>query len=377
MKVSCLQENLARGLATVSRAVATRSTLPITANVLLVTDEGRLKLAATDLSTALSCWIGAKVEEEGAITIPHRLRGDFVNSLPNDKIDLSLPPRGRQLRIVCARNEASIGGVDAEDFPPIPQVADGLSVTVKAEDLRKAITRVVFAAANDESRPVLTGVHTLLDGDKLTMAAADGFRLSVFDLPLQTPADGRTEVIIPARALDGLNRLLGDEEEPVELRVNASRTTALFKLKNVEMVTQLIQGNFPNYSQLIPGAYTTRAVLDVGEFLRETKIASIFARDGSGIVRLQVFPGEGGMPGRLVISAKAEEIGDNQGEIDSVVEGEAMKVAFNGKYLADVLNVLDSGQVALETTTSSSHGVLRPVGNDAYVHVVMPMFVQW
>ncbi len=377
MKVSCLQENLARGLATVSRAVATRSTLPITANVLLVTDEGRLKLAATDLSTALSCWIGAKVEEEGAITIPHRLLGDFVNSLPNDKIDLSLPPRGRQLRIVCARNEASIGGVDAEDFPPIPQVADGLSVTVKAEDLRKAITRVVFAAANDESRPVLTGVHTLLDGDKLTMAAADGFRLSVFDLPLQTPADGRTEVIIPARALDGLNRLLGDEEEPVELRVNASRTTALFKLKNVEMVTQLIQGNFPNYSQLIPGAYTTRAVLDVGEFLRETKIASIFARDGSGIVRLQVFPGEGGMPGRLVISAKAEEIGDNQGEIDSVVEGEAMKVAFNGKYLADVLNVLDSGQVALETTTSSSPGVLRPVGNDAYVHVVMPMFVQW
>lgn len=377
MKVSCLQENLARGLGIVGRAVAARSTLPITANVFIASDEGRLKLAATDLSTALTCWIGAKVEEEGQITIPHRLLSDFVTSLPNERIEISLPARGRQARVVCARNEATIGGMDAEDFPSIPRVEDGTVVSIPPAELREAIARVVFAAANDDSRPVLTGVHAKIEGDSLTLAAADGFRLSVYTLQLAEAVDSPVEIVIPARALDGLNRLLADAEEPVELRVNATRTTALFRMPDIEMVTQLIQGTFPNYSQLIPAAHTTRAVAEVQEFLRETKIASIFARDGSGIIRLQVFPGEDAAPGRLVISARGDEVGDNQGEVDVVVDGEPCKIAFNGKYMQDVLGVLGGGQVALETTTPSSPGVLRPIGDDRYVHVVMPMFVQW
>jgi DNA polymerase-3 subunit beta len=174
-----------------------------------------------------------------------------------------------------------------------------------------------------------------------------------------------------------LNRFLADEEDPIEMTLNAARSQVLFRLKNVEMVAQLIQGTFPNYSQLIPQSWTSRVVVDVAEFLRETRIASIFARDGSGIVRLQVNPGEELQPGKLIISARAEEIGDNRGEIDVTVEGEAAKIAFNSRYLQDVLQVLDAPQVALETTNPSSPGVLRPVGRDNYVHVVMPMFVQW
>jgi DNA polymerase III subunit beta len=151
----------------------------------------------------------------------------------------------------------------------------------------------------------------------------------------------------------------------------------LFRLKNVELVSQLIQGTFPNYSQLIPQGHTSKAVVSVADFLRETRIASIFARDGSGIVRLQFAAGEELTPGKMTISARAEEIGDNLGELDAVVEGEEAKIAFNGKYLQDVLQVLEGGQVALETTSSSSPGVLRPVGVENYVHVIMPMFVQW
>lgn len=377
MKVSCLQENLARGLSIVGRAVASRSTLPITANVLLATDEGRLKLSATNLEIALTCWIGARVEEEGAITVPARLLTDFVNSLPNDRIELTLQPRSRQVRLNCARNAATIGGMDADDFPPIPTIEDGASLSLDPKALRTAISQVVFAAATDDSRPVLTGVHALLDGSTLTLAAADGFRLAVHKLALATEAAERTEVIIPARALAELNRLLGEEEEAVEMTLNAQRTQVLFKLRNVELVSQLIQGTFPNYSQLIPQVYTTRAVVDVSEFLRETRIASIFARDGSGIVRIQIQPGQELMPGKMVISARAEEIGDNQGEIDAAVEGEEAKIAFNGRYLQDVLQVLDTGQVALEMTSPSSPGVIRPVGSESYVHVVMPMFVQW
>jgi len=185
------------------------------------------------------------------------------------------------------------------------------------------------------------------------------------------------EVIIPSRALAEANRLLADEEEPVQMTLNANRTQVLFRFKNVELVAQLIQGTFPNYSQLIPASYSSRAVVDVGGFLRETRIASIFARDGSGIVRLVFSPGDDLTPGKMAISARAEEVGDNLGEIDAVVEGEESKIAFNGKYLQEVLAVLEGGQVALETTSPSSPGVLRPIGSENYVHVVMPMFVQW
>jgi len=377
MNVSCLQEHLAKGLGIVGRAVAARSTLPITANVLIATEEGRLKLAATNLEIALSAWIGAQVEEEGAITVPARLLIDFVNSLPQEKIEMTLAPRSRQLKLVCARNQATIAGVDADDFPPIPTVEDGGSVKLDPEVLHQAIDQVAISAATDDSRPVLTGVDVVLEGDQLTLAAADGFRLSVRHVALEKAVDERVEVIIPSRALTELSRLLPEESDPVELTLNATRTQALFKLKSVELVAQLIQGTFPNYNQLIPEEYTSRAVIDAAEFLRETRTASIFARDGSGIVRLQFAAGEDVAPGKMSISARAEEIGDNLGELDATVEGEPDKIAFNSKYLQDFLQVVGGGRVALEMSGPSRQGVLRPVGDDDFVHVLMPMVVQW
>ncbi len=377
MKLSCLQENLNRGLSVVGRAVAVRTTLPITNNVLLATDQSRLKLAATNLEMAISCWIGAKVEEEGAITVPARLLTEFISSLPSEKVDIGLSPQTKTLGLKCARFEARISGVDAKDFPPIPKVDEGITTKIDVEALRQGITQVVFAAATEESRPVLTGVDAEFDGDLLTLAAADGFRLAVYKLPLAEPVSQKTEVIIPARTLGELNRLMADQEEAVEITVNPNKSQALFRLKNIELVSQLIQGTFPNYAQLIPKSYNTRAVISVADFLRAAKTASIFARDGSGIVRLVVAPGGELTPGKVIVSARSEEIGDDVGEIDAIVEGEEAKIAFNGKYLTEVLSVLHEAQVALETTNPSSPGVVRPVGVDNYVHVVMPMFVQW
>ena len=378
MKLTCLQENLSRGLGVVGRAVATRTTLPITGNVLLATDQSRLKLAATNLEMATSCWIGAKVEEEGEITVPARLLIEFVNSLPSDKIDISLSPRTKTLELKCARFEARISGVDAKDFPPIPKVEPGITTRVEVEALQRGITQVVFAAATEESRPVLTGIDADFEGDLLTLAAADGFRLAVHKLPLALSVSQKAKVIIPARTLAELNRLMADQKEAVEITVDPNKSQALFRLKNIELVSQLVQGTFPNYAQLIPQSYSTRAVVDVVAFLRATKTAAIFARDGSGIVRLVVAPGSGELtPGKITVSARSEEVGDDVGEIDAVVEGEEAKIAFNGKYLTDVLGVLSEAQVALEITNPSSPGVIRPVGVDNYVHVVMPMFVQW
>ena len=377
MRLSCLQENLNQGLSIVGRAVATRTTLPITNNVLLTVDQSRLKLVATNLEMAISCWIGAKVEEEGEITVPARLLTEFINSLPNEKVDISLSPRTKTLGLKCARFEARISGVDAKDFPPIPKIEDGIVTRVEVDALRQGISQVVFAAASEDSRPVLTGIDAEFDGDLLTLAAADGFRLAVHKLPLISPVSQKTEVIIPARTLAELNRLMADQEEAIEITVNPNKSQALFRLKNIELVSQLVQGTFPQYSQLIPQSHTTRVVVDVAQFLRAAKTASIFASDGGGIVRLVMAPGGELTPGKITISARSEEVGDDVGEIDAIVEGEEAKIAFNGKYLIDVLNVLHETQVALETTNPSSPGVLRPVGVDNYTHVVMPMFVQW
>ena len=378
MRLSCLQENLNPGLAIVARAVATRTTLPITQNVLISTDQSRLKLSATNLEIAISTWIGAQIEEEGAITVPARLFTELASSLPEERIDLSTTSeQPTSLDVRCARFESQINGTDADDFPPIPTVESGLVGNVEAQVLREAITHVAFAAATEDSRPVLTGIKVEIEGDGFTFAGADGFRLAVFKGKLAQPASEDVSFIVPARALLEVGRLITGQEQPVEFTVTPSKGQALFRLENVEVVTQLIQGTFPNYSQLIPQSYDTKVVVDLQEFLRATRTAAIFARDGSGIVRVQVTGGTDGSPGKLSILSRAEEVGENQGEIDANVEGDEAKIAFNSKYLADVLGVLEESEVALETTTPSSPGVLKPVGNDKYVHVVMPMFVQW
>ncbi len=376
MRLSCLQENLARGLSVVGRAVATRSTLPITQNVLLSTEQSMLKISATDLNMAMTTWIGAQVEEEGAITVPARLLSDFVNSLPPERIDIEASSQPIGLNIKCVSFESNISGTPADDFPPIPAVEGGLAAKIEPDVMREAINRVAFAAATEDSRPVLTGVKTEISGDDFKFAAADGFRLAVYSGKLAEPPSEDIEFLIPARVLTEISRLLGTQQTAVEFMVTPSSNQALFRVEDVEIVSSLIAGNFPNYNQLIPQSYTTRVVLESDDFLRATRTAAIFARDGSGIIRLQMWSGEDDAPGRLTVSSRAEEVGDNEGQLGAAVEGEDAKIAFNSKYLTDVLDVLN-GEVAMEVSSPSSPGVLKPVQGDDYVHVVMPMFVQW
>ena len=290
MKISCLQENLNRGLAIVQRAVATRTTLPITNNVMLTTENGQLKLSATNLEIAITTWVGADIEEEGSITVPARLLTEFVGSLPPEKTDLTIL-ENRQLELTCARQQGRISGQESDDFPPIPSIGDGNTIEIDPDELRSAIQRVVFAAATDEARPVLTGVHTSIEGDTLTLAAADGFRLAVNNLSLSDPISEKIEAIVPARSYNELVRLLVDQKEPVKITFNPERSQVLFKLESVEMVSQLIQGQFPNFNQLIPETTDSKATIDTNNFLQAMRTASIFARDGNGIVRLSALYG--------------------------------------------------------------------------------------
>ena len=393
MKLSCLQENLARGLGVVGRAVASRSTLPITQNVLLSSDQGMLRLSATNLEIAITTWIGAMIEEEGSITVPHRLVADLVNSLPSDRVDLDLrgpdsaddgdgpddpAAGGSVLHLSCGRSRTHINGASAADFPPIPQVDSGMATNIDASVLRAGISLVAFSAAADESRPVLTGVELKLEENSLVMAAADGFRLAVYTGQLSQPVADAMKVIVPARTMQEVQRLASEQSAPVQVTLSPEKGQVMFKLEHVEIVSQLLQGAFPNYEQLIPERYETRAVIELDDLKRATQSAAVFARDGSNIVRLEMSPQEDSEGGQLKVSARSEEVGDNLDELDlEQMDGEDAKIAFNVRYLTDIVNVLGRGKVALEVTNSSSPGVFRPADSDRYVHVVMPMYVQW
>lgn len=375
MKLSCLQENLVKGISIVSRVVSTRAVLPVLNNILLATDDGRLKLAATDLSTSITCWIGAKVEEDGEITVPARLLSDFVSTLPSAQIEMELVTRTKSLHLKCAQFEADIRGIDAQDFPLIPADVSDHKLTIPPATLRQMIEQVTLAAATDESRPVLTGALVEFRDSELTMVAADGFRLSLRKAPLTEEVPEPMDVIIPARALRELARVSAEEEEPVEIIVTPDRNQVLFRLSNVEIVSQLIEGKFPDYNQIIPTSYGTRVVINTHDLMRGARISVLFSRDVANIIRLEMIPGSELTPGRLIVESTAE-VGQNVGELDAVVEGEQMEIAFNGRYLIDMLNVIGSEQVALETTNPSRPGILKPVGDSNLVYVIMPMHIK-
>ena len=378
MQVSCLQQNLRRGLAIVGRAVATRSNLPVLQNVKIATEDSMLVLTATNLDIAITTRIGAQVEEEGEITIPARLLTDFVNSLPDERIDIKTSVEPLSIGLKCQRVEANINGTDAEEFPPIPTVDEGATIKVDPQVLRETIAYVAFAAATEDSRPVLTGIKVEVNGEDFTFAAADGFRLAVYDGKLTEPLPEPTEFIIPAKTMQEVGRLIGGDDSEVEFTVTSAGTHALFNIGTVEIVSQLMPGSFPNFRSLIPSEHRNRVIVQQSDFMRAVRSASIFARDGSGIVRVQIMGDEEGSG--ISISSRAEELGDNQGEIDGEVEGEVddqSRIAFNNKYLSEVLDVLGDGEIAFEITSASSPGVVRSVSKEGYTHVVMPMFVQW
>jgi DNA polymerase-3 subunit beta len=373
MKVSCLQENLARGLSIVARAVAPRSTLPVLGNVLLAAEQGRLRLSATNLELGITCWIGCKIEEEGATTVPARTFVDLVNTLPSDTLNMELTVRTQTLNVRCGAFNNDIKCIDAQEFPPLPPAELGNGLDLNVEDFREMINQVTFAASTDDARPVLTGVLVEVEGGEMTLAAADGFRLSVRTAHMSSPAAGPIQAIIPARALAELARVVSDGEETVTMNLPPNRGQVIFRSNDFELVSQLIEGTFPDYRGIIPTSHTTRSVLPTSAFLKACRAADIFAREAAHSARLSITPRGELEPGTIEVSATAAETGSNESLVDATIEGEPIEIAFNVRFLVDVLNVIDTPNVALETTGTSSPGVIRPVGDEEFLHVIMPM----
>jgi DNA polymerase III subunit beta len=367
LKLSVMQENLARGLSVVSRAVSNRS-LPVLTNVLLKTEDAGLKLTATNLEIGITYWVPGKIESDGATSVPARLLTDLVNSLPGgEPIDLELG-EGETLHIRSGRFESNIKGISADDFPTVQTAGERPVTRIPQNVLRQALDETAFAAASDEARPILTGVLARFEGDQLTLAAADNYRIAVKTITILDPVE-ETSVVIPARALHELSRVLTDTDDPVSVVLAHARNQILFHLEGVDLVSRLIDGQYPNYQSVLPASHSTRAVLDREELLRAVRPAALIAHESANIVKLGV--GLDGDPG-ITVSANAE-VGDHVGRIEAEVDGDGTTIAFNARFLADVLQNVDAEQFALELNGPLSPGVFKPLGDDRYVHVVMPL----
>jgi DNA polymerase-3 subunit beta len=370
MNVSVMQENLARGLGVVGRAVSSRATLPVLANVLLKTENAGLKLTATNLEIGINCWVPGKVEEEGEITVPAKLLSDLVSSLPNQRIDLQFSAKDRTLKVTSGGSRSSIKGIEADEFPVVAAIGDTPATSADSRALRDALAEVVFAAASDESRPILTGVLTRLAGETMTLAAADNYRIAVRTLTLSKPVTPEMTIVVPARSYAELMRILPDADEAVEITVTPNKSQVLFHVAGIDLVSRLIEGQFPNYEPVIPTAHTSRAVLDRESFLAGARRASIFARDSANIVKIEL----GGEAGDgVAITAHAADVGDAADALEATLEGQSTTIAFNARYLVDVLSNLGAEEAALELSGPLAPGVIRGIGKDDYVHVIMPV----
>ena len=388
MKATVQQPQLAHGLSIVSHAVSPRSTLPVLSNVLLATDDNRLRLSTTNLELGITCWIDAKIEEEGSITVPARTFTDLVSALPSDLVNLSLNQRTQTLTVKSASSNTNIKGIDAQEFPPLPVPDLNGGIQIDIAELKELIQQVVFAASVDEARPVLMGVQLKVEGNHISMAAADGFRISErkAELSLESHPDHALSAIIPARALAELARITpqpspvpagsgvsSDADQCLTMLIPHGRGQVIFHARDIEVVSQLIDGNYPDYRQVIPRSYKTRTVVSTSEFLKACKQAEIIARDSNNVARLNILPGDETKPGVLEISAQSEETGFSEIRVDASIEGASLLIAFNVKFLREVLEVIKSPTVALETGMANSPGVIRPVGDDNFLHVIMPM----
>jgi DNA polymerase-3 subunit beta len=330
-----------------------------------------LKLTATNLEVGINVWVPAKVDDEGGITVPAKLFTDFVNSLPPGPAELSLNVRTKTVHLRSGPYEANFKGMDAEEFPIIPVAPDKPTTKLAKTTLRRMIGEVAFVATTDDSRPVLTGVLTTFEGDRITMAAADPYRLSVRTAPLISKVDAKLEVIIPARSLQEVQRIIDDSEDPVEIFITPNGSQVIFHTEEADLVSRVIEGQFPNYRQVIPSAKAaTRIIAQREELLQATRLASLFARDSANMLRFQVDP-TASPP--LIISANAAEVGDNTAKVDATVEGQNTTIAFNSRFIADALSSLTAPEISLELGGPLAPGVMKIVGDDSYLHVVMPL----
>lgn len=366
MEFSCDSEILAKALTDVGRALSSRASLPVLSHVLLDATKDRLTLSATNLEISIRTSLPVTVEEEGQACLPGRLLADLVGSFPKGFVAISEKANAVSLKI--NKTSAKVNGLPPLEFPKINLTGRKL-LELPARDLVHHLAVVAFAAATDESRPILTGILVTADEDGLTLVGVDGFRLS--EKKVKLALTEAFKQVLPAKPLMEISRLIGGEDR-LEILLSEEENQMVFKSANFEIGSRLLEGTFPDYQKIIPQEFRTKVEIETSDLRQALKVVSVFARDGASVVKALVSPEKGS----LTLSAVAAEIGENESTIDVSGQGEEAEVAFNARYLAEALGSFESEKLELRLGGPLSPGVFLPVGQEGYLHLIMPIRIQ-
>jgi DNA polymerase-3 subunit beta len=380
MKISCQQKLLSHGLGIVNRtATKTRTTHIMTQNVLLEAQGSNLTLSCTDLETCITVSMQSEVEEQGSIAVAADPLTDFVRCTNGESLKLTVPRRTPVLMVTSEFERATFQGTSKDQFPTILMVEEGISTRVDPNGLRQAISRVIFTVDPQHQTPALRGVYFELEDDRLILAAADGVRLAVNDGRLIQPVLKPTHFIVPLKALKELSSLLGSQTHPVDIAVSPRHDRVLFRLEDIDLISQLFSASFPNYKQQIPDRYQTRIVMDSQIFHNIIETASIFASRGrdKDIVRLTWASSERSDSAQMTIEALGEELGQYTRKTNAIVEGGDGRIALNCQHLLDVLSTVDQGNVVLGVTEPLMVSVIMLEEDKGYSYIMSPLNVHW
>lgn len=380
MKATCTQENFKKAIYSTERVVGKQIALPILENILLETEQGMLKVSATNLEIGVFLKIGAKIEEEGKITVPAKLLSNFVNNLAADNT-VSLVVREQTLQISSGSSKAQIKGLMAHDFPIIPEMEGEFLFTLSAQEVKENLPKLLSCVSLDNARPELSGINMIFMPNEAHFAATDSFRLAEIVLPLKPKDQGQygafTEktqsVIVPLHTLSEVFRVIGNDTEQILVSIEESQI--FFQVDNVRIVSRLINGKYPSYKQIIPQKVTTKLVLDKEDMLRAVKLAGIFTNNKTGEIHILA----DAKNNEVNVQSKAEEVGENQTVLKAEIEGPDQRIVFNPRYVSDGMQAVNTDKLALLVNDGSSPAVLKMLDSktgqlkEGFTYVIMPI----
>lgn len=374
MKISSLQENLKNGLSIVNQVAGKNVNLPILNNIMIRAREDGIKLIATDLEVGVISVIRGKIEEEGDFTVESKIISDYIALLPNKKIDIEL--KENSLNIKCDNYKTTINGQGAEDFPLIPTIEKDVYFKAEIDLFKKALTQILFATSNSETRVELTGVFFNFEGEELVIAATDSYRLAEKKIKVGTNnKDVKKKIIIPAKTLQHLLKILSSvksedlSNENKEIQFYVSENQILFIVGQTELISRLIDGQYPDYKQIIPVNFSTKAIVAKNELLRAVKAAAIFSKSGTNDINIDLPAGAN----KLIITSVSNQAGENISELDVEMTGQDNGVVLNHRYLLDGINNISGDNIVLNISDSNTPCVLTAEKEGDYLYVIMPI----
>ncbi len=369
MKLQILQENLERAINITSRFASVKAQLPILGNILISTDKSKIFVSSTNLEISASVQVGAKIEEEGEISIPSKVISELISNLPKETINLE--SNKEQLKVKTSGFSSTILGMNSSDFPKIPNsINEAESLTLPKKEFSRALSQVVFATSLDDTRPILTGVLFVISEGSLVLVATDGFRLSQKKISLKSKSKSSKKIVIPKNVLNEISRL-GEEDENILFDSQEEDKQVIFGNNNVVLTSRLLEGEYPDFEKIIPKSSVLKVLIDKEELLRAVKLASIFAREAANVVKFKI------LKDGIVVTAESGQSGNQETKVDAKVDGLSgdFEISFNYRFVEDFLHSVIGEEVKMDFSTTMAAGVFTDSTDSSYLHLIMPVKV--